>query len=309
MKDVAVTGQELADLADTIVEFVVATCHQEQVLKYGRPFDEHGKVAQFCVVCLGKHGGGELNFSSDIDLLFVYGNDGQTRDHDRTVDNDFFFNRLSERIVNALTEVTDEGFFYRVDMRLRPDGESGALTRSLCSHWAYYETRGALWERQMLLKARRAAGSQRLWQQFRQTLMPFVFPAHFDVGPRAEIRRIKERIEAEIGVRSDRDNNIKLRAGGIRDIEFVVQCLQLLAGRRNRKVRSHNTLQAIGRLKQSGELGADEAHTLSEAYRLFRRLENLLQIHDGRVVYAVPEDVPRWLWFAASTTFPRSTQQ
>ncbi len=289
LKDVAVTGQELADLADIIIELVVETCQRELVQKYGKPLDEHGKPAHFCVVCLGKHGGGELNFSSDIDLLFVYGNDGQTREHGRAVDNDFFFNRLSEQILNVLTEVTDDGFLYRVDMRLRPDGEAGALTRSLRSHWAYYETRGALWERQMLLKARRAAGSTQLWHQFWQMLIPFVFPAHFEVGPRTEIRRIKERIEAEIGVRPDRDNNIKLRAGGIRDIEFVVQCLQLLAGRRNRKVRSHNTLEAIGRLRRSGELGAEEARTLSGAYRFFRRLENLLQIHDGRAVYAVPE--------------------
>ncbi len=290
LKDVAVTGQELADLADIIVELVVVTCQEELAQRYGRPFDEHGKPAHFCVVCLGKHGGGELNFSSDIDLLFVYGNDGRTGEHERAVDNDFFFNQLSEQILNVLTEVTDDGFLYRVDMRLRPDGEAGALTRSLRSHWVYYETRGALWERQMLLKARRAAGSAQLWNQFRQMLIPFVFPAHFDVGPRTEIRRIKERIEAEIGVRPDKDNNIKLRAGGIRDIEFVVQCLQLLAGRRNRKVRSHNTLEAIGRLRRSGELGAEEAGTLSDAYRFFRRLENLLQIHDGRAVYAVPED-------------------
>ena len=286
LKDVAASGQELADLADIVVEQVLADCHRELSRRFGKPFDTRGRPAHFCVVCLGKHGGRELNFSSDIDLLFVYSSEGHTK---HGVDNDFFFNRLSEHIVKALTEVTGEGFLYRVDMRLRPDGETGALARSVRGYWAHYELRGALWERQMLIKARRAAGSPRLWQQFRLMLMPFVFPPHFEVGPHQEIRRIKERIEAEIGARPNRENNIKLRAGGIRDIEFTVQCLQLLAGRRNERLRAHNTLVAIDRLLRSGDLSADEGRTLAAAYRLFRRVESMLQIHEGRAVYAIPE--------------------
>ena len=125
--------------------------------------------------------------------------------------------------------MTAEGFFYRVDMRLRPDGIDGALVRPLASYLSYYEERGELWERQMLIKARRAAGSTQVWRQFRQMLLPFVFPSHFTDDPRQEIARVKQRIEAELASRAG-DNNIKLQPGGIRDIEFIVQCLQLLNG-------------------------------------------------------------------------------
>ena len=132
-------------------------------------------AGKFCVVALGKYGGQELNYSSDIDLLFIYDEEGQTRAPRRgySVDNGQFFRRLGEHLIQLLTAMTGEGFFYRVDMRLRPDGADGALVRSLASYLSYYEDRGELWERQMLTKARRAAGSTQIWQRFRQMLVPF----------------------------------------------------------------------------------------------------------------------------------------
>ena len=292
VKSVEQIGRELSDLADAVLEIVLDLVMADLLESYGRPRTERGRPAQFCIVCLGKHGGQELNFSSDIDLMFVYDEDGETRPGRRAtaIANDEFFRRLGENLIKELTGVTHEGFLYRVDMRLRPEGSAGPLVRSLRSCWIYYETRGEIWERQMLVKGRCAAGSRKLWKQFSQMLVPFIYPAHFFDRPQNEIRRIKERIEAYIMERSAGGNNIKLQAGGIRDIEFIVQCLQLLNGRINPRARAHNTLEAIGRLKGSGMLSRREAEALRRAYLFFRRIENLLQIEDGRSVYAVPED-------------------
>ena len=292
LKSVEQIGRELADLADAVLEIVLDLVMADLLESYGRPRTERGRPAQFCIVCLGKHGGQELNFSSDIDLMFVYDEDGETRPgrQGTAIGNDEFFRRLGENLIKDLTAVTHEGFLYRVDMRLRPEGSAGLLVRSLRSCWIYYETRGEIWERQMLVKGRCAAGSRKLWKQFSQMLVPFIYPAHFFDRPQNEIRRVKERIEAHIMERSSGGNNIKLQAGGIRDIEFIVQCLQLLNGRINPRARAHNSLDAIGRLKGTGMLSRREAEALRRAYLFFRRIENLLQIEDGRSVYAVPED-------------------
>jgi glutamate-ammonia-ligase adenylyltransferase len=292
LKPVAQVGRELADLADAVIGYALETAAGELEARHGRPRGEGGQVAHFAVICLGKHGGQELNYSSDVDLLFVYSEEGQTRPPrgGSSMTNEEYFSRLGRRLIQMLTEASPEGFLYRVDMRLRPEGEVGPLVRSLESLRAYYELHGQLWERQMLIKARLAAGSARVWRSFRALVAPFVYPAHFQVSPREEIRRIKERIESQIREGPSRDNNIKLRAGGIRDIEFIVQCLQLLRGRVELKVRSHNTLEAIAQLARAKALSAEETETLRQAYCFFRRVENLLQIEEGRSVYALPED-------------------
>ena len=292
LKSVDQIGLELADLADVVVDLVLREVSAEMVRRFGRPHDERGKPAQFCIVSLGKHGGRELNYSSDIDLMFVYDGEGETKAGRNAVsiNNNEYFNRFGERLVQALTEMNPEGFFYRVDMRLRPEGAQGPLARSLRSFWIYYESRGELWERQMLIKARRVAGSRQLWRRFADMLVRFIYPAHFKVTPLEAIRQVKERIEAQIAQRPRGENNIKLQAGGIRDIEFVVQCLQLLGGRIDARVRHANTLEGITRLRSSGALTAGEAQTLERAYRFYRRLENLLQIQGDRSVYAVPDD-------------------
>ncbi|MEW6750736.1 MAG: bifunctional [glutamate--ammonia ligase]-adenylyl-L-tyrosine phosphorylase/[glutamate--ammonia-ligase] adenylyltransferase [Candidatus Latescibacterota bacterium] len=291
-KDVRRVGRELADLADVVLEIVLEVATAELVERHGRPRTGRGQPARFCVVCLGKHGGQELNFSSDIDLVFVYDEDGQTRGGGlaRPLANQEFYGRLGEGLVRALTTATPEGLLYRVDMRLRPEGITGPLVRSLRSYWNYYEGRGEVWERQMLIKARRAAGSLPVWRQFARMLTPFIYPVHFAARPQDEIRRVKERIEARMHQRPAGHNNIKLRRGGIRDIEFVVQCLQLLTGRANPAARAHATLPAVARLQRAGALTSAEARALRQAYLFLRRLENLLQIDEGRPAYAVPED-------------------
>ena len=289
-KPVAQIGRELADLADVVVELALETCQHALWQEHGQPLDERGRLARFLVVGLGKYGGQELNYSSDIDLIFVWDGETQPEGEGTPLENSEFFLRLSQRLVQVLTAATKEGFFYRVDMRLRPEGASGTLTHSLRASWTYYETRGELWERQMLIKARRVAGSQTLGKQYAAMLRPFIYPAHFHSAPHEEIRRIKERIEASIRERPRGENNIKLQAGGIRDIEFIVQCLQLLYGGFHPQVRVHNTLAAIDRLAEVAALTAVEASSLKSAYEFFRRVENLLQIASGRPDYAIPED-------------------
>ena len=299
-KPVAQIGKELADLADVVVEVALETCQHALWQEHGQPLDERGRPARFLVVGLGKYGGQELNYSSDIDLIFVWDGEGETQPEGEgtPLENSEFFRRLGQRLVQVLTEATREGFFYRVDMRLRPEGASGTLIHSLRASWRYYETRGELWERQMLIKARRVAGSRTLGEQYAAMLCPFIYPAHFHSAPHEEIRRIKERIEASIRERPRGENNIKLQAGGIRDIEFIVQCLQLLYGGIQPQARSHNTLAAIDRLAEvvspkgamKVALTAAEASALKNAYEFFRRVENLLQIASGRPDYAVPED-------------------
>ena len=291
-KPVAEIGRELADLADVVVELALETCEHALWEEHGQPLDERGRPARFLVVGLGKYGGQELNYSSDIDLIFVWDGEGETQPEGEgtPLENSEFFRRLGQNLVQVLTEATEEGFFYRVDMRLRPEGTSGTLTHSLRASWAYYEMRGELWERQMLTKARRVAGSQTLGKQYEAMLQPFIYPAHFHSAPHEEIRRIKERIEASILERPRGENNIKLQAGGIRDIEFIVQCLQLLYGGVRPQVRIHNTLAAIEGLAEVSALTMAEAGALKNAYEFFRRVENLLQIASGRPDYAVPED-------------------
>ena len=291
-KPVAEIGRELADLADVVVELALETCQHALWQEHGQPLDERGRPARFLVVGLGKYGGQELNYSSDIDLIFAWDGEGETQPEGEgtPLENSEFFRRLGQRLVQVLTEATKEGFFYRVDMRLRPEGASGTLTHSLRASWTYYETRGELWERQMLIKARRVAGSQTLGKQYEAMLRPFIYPAHFHSAPHEEIRRIKERIEASIRERPRGENNIKLQAGGIRDIEFIVQCLQLLYGGIHPRARIHNTLAAIDRLAEVSALTAAEASALKNAYEFFRRVENLLQIASGRPDYAIPED-------------------
>ena len=291
-KPVAQIGKELSDLADVVVELVLETCQHALWQEHGKPLDERGRPARFLVVGLGKYGGQELNYSSDIDLIFVWDGEGETQPEGEgtPLENSEFFRRLGQRLVQVLTAATKEGFFYRVDMRLRPEGASGSLIHSLRASWTYYEIRGELWERQMLIKARRVAGSQTLGEQYAAMLRPFIYPAHFHSAPHEEIRRIKERIEASIRERPRGENNIKLQAGGIRDIEFIIQCLQLLYGGFHPQVRVHNTLAAIDRLAEVSALTAAAARTLKNAYEFFRRVENLLQSASGRPDYAIPED-------------------
>jgi [glutamine synthetase] adenylyltransferase / [glutamine synthetase]-adenylyl-L-tyrosine phosphorylase len=271
---------EISDLAEAISTVILRMIVEDTAVKYsGKP------VSPFAVIGLGKLGGRELNYSSDIDVMFVLEKDesfgiGSGRKM-HAID---FYRIVADRWIAVMTEHSKEGSLYRVDARLRPDGEAGPLVRSAQGFRTYYETRGELWERQMLIKARTIAGDADFGSSFIESLQPFIYPATLFQSPRQTVARMKARIEN----RSGDPNNIKLCRGGIRDIEFIVQTLQLLIGGKDYRVRSNTTLSSINLLYSGGYLEGEEQDTLKHAYIFFRKLEHLLQLDQNIQTHTLP---------------------
>ncbi|MGB2869820.1 MAG: hypothetical protein WBD36_15305 [Bacteroidota bacterium] len=279
--DIPDVTDELSALADVLVDRIVDLSSRDLLLKAGISVEN-----SFAVIGLGKLGGSELNFSSDIDLLFVYDHDGElegSAERIRTLHE--FFVRLGEMIIRRLSEHTNEGHLYRVDMRLRPDGKSGPLAMSRSTYLNYYEARGELWERQMLLKARVVAGNRPMGEQWLEDLQPFLFPKSLVRSPLEEIASIKAGIERQL----EGEQNVKLGAGGIRDIEFIVQAAQLMNGRDQKIIRERNTLLALERLVGTGFMTKQEGQKLSDAYVFLRSVEHRLQLLHGMQTHAIPE--------------------
>jgi glutamate-ammonia-ligase adenylyltransferase len=279
LADLRVITAQLSDLADVVIDAVLDATFEQLRQKYGTIPEE-----PFAVIGLGKLGGRELNYSSDVDLLFVYGADGTTPR--LSCSHHEFFIELAGRLVQNLTQSTAEGHMYRVDMRLRPEAGAGALARPVNGYLLYYESQGELWERQMLIKARPVAGSPELGHRFLSGLQPFVYPRTFMEHPGESIARIKGRIEASIGDAA----NVKLMAGGIRDIEFIVQALQLVNGGRDRSLHAVNTLNAVDALCKASLLGEAETRSLTEAYVFLRTVEHRLQTMHNTQVHTLPPE-------------------
>jgi [glutamine synthetase] adenylyltransferase / [glutamine synthetase]-adenylyl-L-tyrosine phosphorylase len=281
--DVATTSAELSALADSTLEAVLGLAYTH-VAESTQIADQD----ELAVIGLGKLGGGELNFSSDIDLMFVYEKDGPLEGSaGRLGSLHEYYVRIAEFVVRRLSEHTGAGHLYRVDMRLRPDGSSGPLAMSRSAFSAYYEARGESWERQMLLKARVVAGNKMVGEQWMADLQPFIFPKTLLTSPLDEIARIKTRIEAKIG---DAEN-IKLGSGGIRDVEFSIQALQLLNGGANAGIRHRSTVAAIRSLVTSRHLKAREGNDLESGYHFLRTVEDRLQLLHGLQKHSLPESV------------------
>ncbi|MEW6509968.1 MAG: hypothetical protein AB1428_03300 [Bacteroidota bacterium] len=268
----------LSLLADAMIDGALCVARQQT----GDPGTAFGTIP-FCVIGLGKLGGNELNYSSDVDLLFVYGEEAEGKGSGTAHE---YFNRLAQRLVRNLSGASAEGHLYRVDTRLRPESGAGPLARSLTGYLTYYESRGELWERQMLIKARPVAGDRSLGREYIARLEPFVYPRTMFEHPAAAVARIKARIEAEVGTEA----NLKLMAGGIRDIEFIVQTLQLVNGGLNPAVRERNTLAALAGLQRHGMLDGHEAKALGDAYILYRTLEHRLQMVLNTQTHTIPAD-------------------
>ncbi|MFQ5610596.1 MAG: glutamine synthetase adenylyltransferase [Anaerolineae bacterium] len=231
----------------------------------------------FAVIGMGKLGGGELNYSSDIDLLFLAGSEANS------------YRRLGERLIDNLTRVTAEGFLYRVDMRLRPWGKVGALVTSVDGHLAYLRRQARLWEKQALLKARLIAGDQEVGQRFLQAVQPLIFETAGEVV-RSDVRAMKDRIESYLQEWGREWGEVKLGQGSIRDIEFVTQYLQLAHGDTHPEVRSPNTLEALAQLAASGLLAADDYRVLADGYTFLRPVEHWLQMMHYRQTHTLPTD-------------------
>jgi glutamate-ammonia-ligase adenylyltransferase len=280
--DLATLTRELSVLADTIIDAACRVTEQQLAAKYEIP-----PPTAYSVIGLGKLGGNELNYSSDVDIIFVYAEEGETPlPAGRPLTNHEYFNKFVERLVQNLTQNSAEGHLYRVDTRLRPEGGIAPLARSVNSYLVYYESRGELWERQMLLKARPVAGDVPFGRKFLKKLEPFVYPRTLFHHPAESIARLKARIEATIGD----DENVKLRAGGIRDIEFIVQSLQLVNAGQRAELREGNTLQAVELLARARLISPDERKTLVDSYVFFRTLEHRLQTMLNTQTHTLPSD-------------------
>jgi glutamate-ammonia-ligase adenylyltransferase len=285
-----VITQDLSDLADACVEAAVRLARARAIARFGAPLTPRGAEARFVVLGLGKLGGQELNYSSDIDLVFLYDEDGQTNGT-KVVSNAEFFARMGSDVVRLLADHTALGIAYRVDMRLRPDGEQGVLARSLDATLGYYVTRGRTWERQALIKCRPVAGDIALGATFVEAIKPFVYRRYLGAAEIAEIKALKRRIEQRTVTAGTAEVEVKTGRGGIRDVEFVVQFLQLLHGGDYPEVRHVTTLQAIARLEQVGCLNAEERHIMDDTYRFLRQVEHRLQILFDRQTHEMPRDV------------------
>ncbi|HSB60920.1 MAG TPA: glutamate-ammonia-ligase adenylyltransferase, partial [Vicinamibacteria bacterium] len=244
----------------------------------------------FTVLGLGKLGGGELNFSSDVDLVYLYATDrGRAPGGRSAPDRGEYFQALARRVTSALVEVTGEGYVYRVDLRLRPEGRSGSVAQSLRSFEEYYRSRGATWERLALLKAWPVGGDRVLGARFLERVRPFVYGRPFDAAALEEVRRVKQQIDLKVAQRAESRRHVKLGVGGIREIEFVCQLMQVRFGGRHRSLRERSTLGALDALRRARLLALEEHDTLVRAYLFLRDVENKLQMVSDAQVHALPE--------------------
>lgn len=286
-----------SDLAEVSIAAAQSFALGDLVERFGVPVGaESNSPQELMVVAMGKLGGRELNVSSDVDLIFVYPEEGATNGP-RAISNHEFFNQLGKQIISILTEATADGFVFRVDMRLRPYGESGALTISFPALESYFVTQGRPWERYAWIKARPISGV--CHEELGALIKPFVFRRYLDYGAIGQIRELHRQIRAEV-MRRDRIDNIKLGPGGIREIEFLAQVFQLIRGGRDAGLQGRSTLTTLSYLAQLKLLSQEHCTELSESYVFLRNLEHRLQYLDDAQTHSLPTSAPDQARIAAS---------
>ena len=275
------TTAELSQIAEICIRPVFEHWNAEFRKRYGSP------NAEFAILALGKLGGGELNHSSDVDLLFLYSEEGQLTPQFSYHE---FFNRLGNKILETFSTPHPEGSLFRVDLRLRPEGSAGPLARSLESMENYYAGFGETWERLALIKTRGIAGSRELAYEFLRQHQPFIYPKSTTPDFLDEIANIKRRIERDVVGPDKLERDVKLGRGGIREIEFVVQALQLIHGAHHAFLQEASMLKALRALRQLDLLPRDEVLTLDKSYRFLRRVEHRLQMEAEQQTHTVPQE-------------------
>lgn len=264
---------------------------------FGQPVDVQGYPQSFIVIGMGKLGGGELNVSSDIDLIFAYASEGETTG-EKSISNQDFFTRLAKKLIAAIDEITEDGFVFRVDMRLRPFGGEGALVSNLDALEEYYQNNGREWERYAWIKGREVTGGT----QVSKLLKPFVFRKYLDFGAFASMRDLKIQIQRDVNSKGMHDN-IKLGRGGIREIEFIAQVFQLIRGGQDASLQVKPTLSVLELLKNKGLLPEKTVAELSEAYVFLRNLEHRLMYVDDAQTQELPKSdeakarIAKAMWF------------
>jgi len=298
--DFTETAENLSILAEVCLEAAYQVVNRFLMLRHGTPRreDETGNLREcrFAILAMGKLGGSELNFSSDIDLLYLYELDGgettgvsnASGGTQGKMDNHLYFVRLSEGISDLVNANTEDGFVFRVDLRLRPEGSHGPVASSLRSYELYYESFGQTWERAALIKCRPVAGDLSLGNELIHILRPFVYRKYLDYTAIDEIREMKRKILQELGQKPSRGVNIKLDRGGIREIEFFIQALQLIYGGKIRWIREWNSLRALHRLCDKKLITYEDFSTLSSAYTFLRDVEHKLQVEHQLQLQTLP---------------------
>ncbi len=292
--------EELSNLADAILDVAYRGIRAEFVARHGEPRLPDGHPCGFSVISLGKLGGKELNYSSDIDLMFVYGGNGQTDGSagagaTSRLTNKEFYKKVANQYTALLSAYTVEGQCYRVDLRLRPDGALGEVCTSEDGAQTYYAERARDWEKQMLIKARVSAGEPEPGAALLEFVEPLIYRSSLDFRAMEAVsetrQRISEKLAAKRGLQTGLD--VKLTPGGIRDIEFLAQCLQRLHGGREQWVRHGGTMFALFRLRDKGFLSDLEYARLFAAYQFLRYLEHRLQMEEDRQTHTLPSDPER----------------
>ena len=311
LSTIAETTEEISNLADAILEHALTRSLQEMDNRYGAPMVSDGKNrltrAGFCVVSFGKLGSKELNYSSDIDLLFIYSDEGNTAGQGSrgSVTNREYFVKLSEHLIKMVGGQSGEGAAYRVDLRLRPHGRVGALALSVDDTAAYYNGEAHDWERQVLIRSRASAGDPALFERFFSAVSESVFSTKQSVEDALlSVRRSKDKIDREH--RHAKGFNVKLGHGGIREIEFIAQALQLAHGGHDRWLRAPHTLISLARLADRGHVSDVELNQLFEAYDFLREAEHVLQMEHGLQTHIIPEETEKRDLFARRMGFRRS---
>ena len=287
--------ETMTTLADITTNHALDFWHRQLAAQFGEPLDSQGQAQRLLVIGMGKLGGRELNVSSDVDYIFVYPEDGETAGNaegGRRIEAFDFFSRLGKRVIAALGEMTADGQVFRVDMRLRPNGDSGPLVCSLGSLENYFYTQGREWERYAWIKARLMNEGDNLQPEWADALqaiaVPFVFRKYLDFGAINAMRDLHTQIRREV-MRKDMADHIKLGPGGIREIEFIAQVFQLIRGGNDRNLRIRPTLKVLAALVEKRLLPADAADELENAYAFLRRLEHRLQYVDDAQTHSLPE--------------------
>jgi glutamate-ammonia-ligase adenylyltransferase len=282
------TLAELSKFADAAIRLAYERARQSLVARYGEPRSPGGEAQQLIILGMGKLGGGELNFSSDIDLVLLFPEHGDT-DGARSIANEEFFTRLGQEVVRLLKTPTHDGFVFRVDLRLRPFGDSGAIVSSFASFEDYLQRHGRDWERYAYVKARPITARELYADLYANVIRPFVYRRYIDYGVFESLREMKTLIEREVERRELADH-VKLGPGGIREIEFIVQAFQLIRGGRFKRLQTTSLLEALPLLDGNKLLPPRVVLDLHSAYEFLRRLENRLQMLADMQEHQLPKD-------------------
>jgi len=286
--DVAEITSELSNLADACITCGIDWSTRQLVKRFGRPYTTDGAPVSMNIIGMGKLGANELNFSSDIDLIFAFAGAGFTRGG-REISNQEFFDKLGQQFIALLNEKTADGFVFRVDTRLRPFGESGPLSSSFDALEHYYQLHGRDWERYALIKARIITGTTLEQAKLRAVLQPFVYRRYLDYGALSTVREMKALINAEVA-RRDLDDNVKLGSGGIREVEFIGQTFQLIRGGREPRLQKREIVPVIEACTELELINLNDARALIKAYYFLRQTEHRLQQVNDHQTHKLPDE-------------------